>query len=67
VALIERSHIGPHDENITVQEKGTNLSNTLGLDQGGGQQLVPGAADGAVTLARLIFGRAAQGSVSLKF
>lgn len=57
--------MAPHKENITVQVKGTNLSNALG--PGGGQQLVPGAADGAVTLARLIFGRAVQGSVLLKF
>jgi catecholate siderophore receptor len=54
-------------ENITVQVKGTNLSNALGLGQGGGQQLVPGAADGAVILARPIFGRAVQGSVLFKF
>jgi catecholate siderophore receptor len=54
-------------QNVTVQVKGTNLSNALGLGQGGGQQLVPGAANGAVILARPIFGRAVQGSVLFKF
>ncbi|RZL27708.1 MAG: hypothetical protein EOP64_06590 [Sphingomonas sp.] len=59
--------MGPDKENITVQVKGTHLSNALGLGQGGGQQLVPGAADGAVILARAIFGRAVPGSVLFKF
>ncbi|WP_294391664.1 TonB-dependent receptor [uncultured Sphingomonas sp.] len=52
---------------LTVQVKGSNLSNSLGLGQGGGQQQVPGAADGAVVLARPIFGRAVQGSVLFHF
>lgn len=52
---------------VTVQVKGTNLSNTLGLGQGGGQQAVPGQADGPVILARPIFGRAVQGSVLFRF
>lgn len=52
---------------VTVQVKGTNLSNTLGLGMGGGQQLVPGQADGAVILARPILGRAVQGSVLVRF
>ena len=50
-----------------MQINGTNLSNALWLGQGGGQQLVPGAADGTVTLARLIFGRAVEGLVLLNF
>lgn len=53
--------------NVTVQVKGTNLSNSLGLGQGGGQQAVPGQADGPVILARPIFGRAVQGSVLFRF
>jgi outer membrane receptor protein involved in Fe transport len=52
---------------VTVQVKGSNLSNTLGLGQGGGQQAVPGQADGPVILARPIFGRAVQGSVLFRF
>ncbi|SEN03400.1 Outer membrane receptor proteins, mostly Fe transport [Sphingomonas gellani] len=53
--------------NVTLQVKGTNLSNSLGLGQGGGQQQVPGQADGPVILARPIFGRAVQGSVLFRF
>ncbi|WP_112382944.1 TonB-dependent receptor [Sphingomonas carotinifaciens] len=53
--------------NLTLQVKGTNLSNSLGLGQGGGQQQVPGQADGPVILARPIFGRAVQGSVLFRF
>jgi outer membrane receptor protein involved in Fe transport len=53
--------------NISLLFKGTNLSNSLGLGQGGGQQLVPGAADGNIILARPIFGRAFQGSVMFRF
>lgn len=53
--------------NLTVQVKGTNLSNSLGLGQGGGQQAVPGQADGPVILARPIFGRTFQGSVLFRF
>lgn len=53
--------------NVTVQVKGSNLSNSLGLGQGGGQQQVPGTADGPIILARPIFGRAVQGSVLIRF
>jgi outer membrane receptor protein involved in Fe transport len=53
--------------NVTVQVKGTNLSNALGLGQGGGQQAVPGQADGPVILARPIFGRTVQGSILFRF
>jgi catecholate siderophore receptor len=53
--------------NVTLQVKGTNLSNSLGLGQGGGQQQVPGQADGPIILARPIFGRAVQGSVLFRF
>ncbi len=56
--------VTPH---LTLQVKGTNLSNSLGLGQGGGQQQVPGQADGPVILARPIFGRAVQGSVLFRF
>ncbi|MGH6617625.1 TonB-dependent receptor [Sphingomonas sp.] len=52
---------------VTVQVKGTNLSNSLGLGQGGSQQAVPGQADGPVILARPIFGRTVQGSVLFRF
>lgn len=52
---------------ITLQVKGTNLSNALGLGMGGGQQQVPGQANGVVILARPIFGRAVQGSVLVRF
>ena len=53
--------------NVTVQVKGTNLSNSLGLGQGGGVQPVPGVADGPIILARPIFGRAVQGSLLFRF
>lgn len=52
---------------LSLLVKGSNLTNSLGLGQGGGQQLVPGAADGNVILARPIFGRAVSGSVLFRF
>jgi len=55
------------NEHLSFLFKGANLTNSLGLGQGGGQQLVPGAADGNIILARPIFGRAFQGSVMFRF
>ncbi|MBB5730502.1 outer membrane receptor protein involved in Fe transport [Sphingomonas prati] len=54
-------------DQVTVQVKGTNLSNSLGLGQGGGAQAVPGVAAGAIILARPIFGRTVSGSLLFKF
>ncbi len=54
-------------ENLTLSIKGNNLSNSLGLGQGGGGQAIPGQYDGNVILARPIFGRNFQGSALFKF
>jgi outer membrane receptor protein involved in Fe transport len=54
-------------ENVTLSVKGNNLSNSLGLGQGGGGQAIPGQYDGNVILARPIFGRNFQGSALFKF
>ncbi|SOB86413.1 Outer membrane receptor proteins, mostly Fe transport [Sphingomonas guangdongensis] len=52
---------------VTLIVKGSNLSNELGLGQGGGQQQLPAAIDGNIILARPIFGRAVTGSVLFRF
>jgi outer membrane receptor protein involved in Fe transport len=54
-------------ENVTLSVKGNNLSNSLGLGQGGGGQAIPGQYDGNVILARPIFGRNFQGSALFRF
>lgn len=54
-------------DQVTLLVKGSNLSNALGLGQGGGRQLVPGGDDGNVILARPIFGRAFSGSLLFRF
>ena len=53
--------------NLTLSVKGNNLSNSLGLGQGGGGQAIPGQYDGNVILARPIFGRNFQGSALFRF
>jgi len=52
---------------LTLALKGDNLSNALGLGQGGSAQSVPAASNGNVILARPIFGRNISGSVLFKF
>ncbi len=54
-------------DSITLSVKGNNLSNSLGLGQGGGGQPIPGQYDGNVILARPIFGRNFQGSLLFRF
>ncbi|MBB4858349.1 outer membrane receptor protein involved in Fe transport [Novosphingobium chloroacetimidivorans] len=54
-------------EAVTLSVKGNNLSNSLGLGQGGGGQAIPGQYDGNVILARPIFGRNFQGSALFRF